>query len=280
MVTRVRRDVRRQAGDDHARTHQARCVDRLHQVVGHRGVDGRHTGDVDDDHLGAVGADRPQQLLGDLAGALAVQHADDRQDQQLFAHLQHGRGQLADGLLLLADDALALLHEADGHGVGDAVGRRLVGVEHPVQQVEVGLVLLEQRPGEHVAQQQHDAEHLVGLHAPGDDAFRQVARVGLQRLDATGLEHLDVVVVHRGRLGEQLLRRHRRQQFRLGDPAGPLLTQGSPVLPQMLDELGQQTFAGESRRLGALDTKSIDDSDIRPPTPLVLREMARVLCRH
>ena len=72
-----------------------------------------------------------------------------------------GRGQLADRLLLLADDALALLDEADGHRVGDAVGRRLVGVEHPVQQLEVGLVLLEQRAGEHVAQQQHDADDLV-----------------------------------------------------------------------------------------------------------------------
>jgi len=58
--------------------------------------------------------------------------------------LQHRRGQLADGLLLLADDALTLLDEAHRDGVGDPVGGRLVGVEHSVQQFEVGLVFLEQ----------------------------------------------------------------------------------------------------------------------------------------
>ena len=80
--------------------------------------------------LRAVGADAAQELLGELAGALAVEHADDRQDQQPLADLQHRRRELADRLLLLADDALALLDEADRHGVGDPVGGRLVGVEH------------------------------------------------------------------------------------------------------------------------------------------------------
>src|SRR4051795_4834292 len=66
----------------------------------------------------AVGADAPQQLLGELAGPLAVQHADDRQDEQPLAHLEDRRGELADGLLLLAYDALALLDEVHAHGVG------------------------------------------------------------------------------------------------------------------------------------------------------------------
>jgi hypothetical protein len=79
-----------------------------------------------------------------LAGALAVEDADDRQDQQLLAHLQHRGGQLADRFLLLADDAFAFLDEADGHRVRNAVGRGFVGVEHPVEQVEIRLVLLEQ----------------------------------------------------------------------------------------------------------------------------------------
>ena len=58
-----------------------------------------------------------------------VEHADDRQDQQPFAHLQHRRRQLADRRLLLADDALALLDEADADGDRDSVRGRFVGVE-------------------------------------------------------------------------------------------------------------------------------------------------------
>jgi len=152
--------------------------------------------------------------------------------------------------LLLADDALAFLHEADGDGVGDPVGRGLVGVEHPVQQVEVRLILLEERPGQHVAQQQDDADDLIGLHATRNDAFGQVARVVLQRLDAAGLEHLDVAVVHRRCLGEDLLGRHRGQQFGLGDPAGPFLAQPRSVLAQVLHQLWQQqTRTRNCRRL-------------------------------
>jgi hypothetical protein len=37
-----------------------RRVDRLHEVVGDRRVDRRHAGDVDHDHLRAVGADPAQ----------------------------------------------------------------------------------------------------------------------------------------------------------------------------------------------------------------------------
>ena len=102
------------------------------------------TRDVDDDDLGAVLADAGQQLLGQLAGPVAVEHADDGQDEQSLAHREHGRRQLADGVLLLSDDPLALVDEADRHGVGDPVRSGLVGVEHLVEQGEVALVLLEE----------------------------------------------------------------------------------------------------------------------------------------
>src|SRR5256885_11881266 len=59
--------------------------------------------------------------------------------------------------------------------------------------------------------------------AARDDALGEVARVVLQRLDRAGLEHLDVVVVDRGRLGEDLLLCQGRQQTRLADAPGPLL---------------------------------------------------------
>src|SRR5919205_902801 len=68
------------------------------------------------------------------------------------------------------------------------------------------------RARQHVAQEQDDAEHLVGLDAARDDALREVTRVVLQRLHRAGLEHLDVVVVDRRRLGEDLLLRECRQQ--------------------------------------------------------------------
>jgi len=45
--------------------------------------------------------------------ALRIDHADDRQNQQPLAHLQHWCGQLPDRFLLLPDDALALFHESD-----------------------------------------------------------------------------------------------------------------------------------------------------------------------
>src|SRR5829696_3683893 len=170
-------DLGGEARDDHVRAHQARRVDGLDQVVGHRGVDRRDAGDVDHDHLRAVRADAPQQLLRELAGALAVEDADDRQDQEPLADLQHRRGELSDRLLLLADDALALLDEVDRHGVRDPVRGGLVGVEDLVEVVEVRLVLLEERAGEDVAQQQHDAQHLVRLDAARDDPLGQVAGV-------------------------------------------------------------------------------------------------------
>src|SRR2546430_2571079 len=90
--------------------------------------------------------------LGQLPRALRVDDADDRQNQQSLAHLQHRGGELPDRLLLLPDDTLALLHEADGHRIRDAVRRRLVGVEDAVELVEVSVVLGEQRAGEDVTQ--------------------------------------------------------------------------------------------------------------------------------
>jgi hypothetical protein len=99
-----------------------RGFDGLHEPVGDCRIDRRHTGNVHHSHLAAVLADAAPQLLGQLACALRIDETADRQDQQALAHAQHRRRQFANGFLLLADDALALLHEADGYGIGDAVG--------------------------------------------------------------------------------------------------------------------------------------------------------------
>jgi hypothetical protein len=99
------------------------------------------------------------------------------------------------------------------------------------------LVLLEERAGEHVAQEQDDAEDLVGLDSAGDDPLRQVARVVLEGLDGARLEHFDVVVVDRRRFGEDLVRRQGGEQPRLRDTARPLLPQLGPVGAEMRHEL-------------------------------------------
>ena len=45
-------------GEDAGRTHEARRLDGVHQMAGHRGVDRGDTGDVDDDDRAAPGRDR------------------------------------------------------------------------------------------------------------------------------------------------------------------------------------------------------------------------------
>ena len=75
---------------------------------------------------------------------MRIDDADDRQNEEALAYLQHRRRQLADRFLLLPDDTLALFDESDGHRVGDAVRRGLVAVENPVQFFDVVLVLGEQ----------------------------------------------------------------------------------------------------------------------------------------
>ena len=57
MVTSVRAMSEESPGDDDAGTHEPRRINGLDEVIGDGRVDLGHTGDVDDDHLGAVGAD-------------------------------------------------------------------------------------------------------------------------------------------------------------------------------------------------------------------------------
>jgi len=118
------------------------------------------------------------------------------------------------------------------------------GVENPIQLVEVLVVLAEQRARQHVAQQQHDADHLVRLDAARDDALRQVAGVRLQRFERSCLERFHVVVVHRGRFGEDFLLRHGREELRPGDTACPLFPQLRPILAEVRDQLAQQRRRG------------------------------------
>jgi len=49
--------------NNHRRAKQPRSLNRLYQVVRHRDVHGRHTGDIESPPLRAVGADSTEQLL-------------------------------------------------------------------------------------------------------------------------------------------------------------------------------------------------------------------------
>src|SRR5262245_54359030 len=149
-------DLRRAPGADDVGPHEPARVHGLDEVVGHRDVHRGHPRDVHHHDLRPVGPDAAEELLGELSRALGIDDADDGQDEQPVPHLEHGRRELADGLLLLPDDALPFLDEAHRHRVGDAVGRGLVGVEHRVQEREVALVLLEERSGEDVPEEEHD----------------------------------------------------------------------------------------------------------------------------
>ena len=112
------------------------------------------------------------------------------------------------GLLLVVDDPLPLLDEAHPDGHSDSVRRGLVCVQDAIQELAIVLIFREQGAREHVSQEQHDPEDLVGLDASRDDPLRQLAGVRLQGLDAARLEGVHVVVVDRGGLGEDLLVRH------------------------------------------------------------------------
>jgi len=65
--------------------------------------------------------------------------------------------------------------------------------------------------GQHVAQEQHDADHLARLHAARHDALGQLSSVGLHRLEGAGLQGIEVVVVDGRRFHEDLVLAHRRE---------------------------------------------------------------------
>ena len=154
------------------------------------------------------------------------------------------------GLLLLANDPLALFDETDAHRVGNAVGGRFVGIEHALQQFEVVAIFLEQRAGQHVAQEQHDLQHFARFHPARDDALRQVLRVSLKGLDAAGFEHPQVTVVDGPCFRKDLSSAHGAEQLGIANAFGPFLTQLGTIAPKVRYQLTQQLPAAGRRRAG------------------------------
>ncbi len=182
-----------------------------------------------------------------------IDHADDRQNQQPLPNLQHGRRQLPNGLLLLADNALAFLHETYAHGVGDAIRRGLVSVQDAVQHTEVALILFEQGSRQHIAQQEHDAQDFVRFDAARNNPLGKIARVFLKRLHTSGLEHRHVIVVDSRGFDEDFFLSHGGQQPRFGDSPRPFFPELRSVLPEVRHQLCQQSLrsgfiGGQDRR--------------------------------
>src|SRR5262249_47860326 len=260
-------NLSRQTGHDDRGAQESRGLHRLNQMVRHTGVHRRDARDVDHDDLGAVDPNAAEQLLRELTRALGVDDADDRKDQQSLAHGQHRSGELTDRFLLLANDSLALLDEAHRHRIGDAVGGGFIDVEYVTELREVYPILGEQRPREHVTQQQHDPNNLVGFNPPRNDALGQAAGVGLQGLDRSGLQGLKVIVVHGRRFGEDLLRRHRGQQLGLGNAPGPLLTELRTVLSEMGYQLAQQDISRSEGDVTERFRSNLNHDAPPPPYP-------------
>ncbi|MNT40005.1 hypothetical protein D3C72_1762950 [compost metagenome] len=108
-------DLRANAADDAVGPHQADGGDGLEQVLGHQGIDGRYTGDVDDGDLRAGVDDPLQQRFHHHLGALRVQRADHRQGEDAVPQLDHRGRQLQQFFLLALDHRLAgFLKGADG----------------------------------------------------------------------------------------------------------------------------------------------------------------------
>ena len=212
----------------------------MHQVVRHRNVHRRDARDVDDHYFCAVGADSAQQLFGQLSRPLRVDHPDDRENQQAFANLQNRSRQFPDGFLLLTDDALAFLDETDGHGVGDAVGRRFVGVQDAVQLLEIGLILCEKRARQHVAEEENNTDNFMRFDAARNDALGKISCVSLQRFEGFRLESLDVAVVHRRGFGEDFFLGHSRQQPGFRNAANPLFAELRSVLAEVCHQFAKQ----------------------------------------
>ena len=209
-------------------------------MVGDRNVHGRHACDINDDDLCTVGANPAEQLLSQLPGALRVDHADNRENQEPLTNLQDWRREFTNGFLLLANDALALLNETNRHGVGDAVCRRLVRVQDAVELFEIGLVLCEERARQHVAKEENDSHDFVCFNASRDDAFGKVSRVSLQRFEGFGLESFHVAVIHRRRFGEDFFLGHGREQSRFRNAVDPLFAKLSSVLAEVCHQFSKQ----------------------------------------
>uniref|UniRef100_A0A1I7YBM1 PE-PGRS family protein n=1 Tax=Steinernema glaseri TaxID=37863 RepID=A0A1I7YBM1_9BILA len=108
-------DLRAYTADDAVGAHQADGGHGLEQVLGHQGIDGGHTGDVDDGDFRAGVDDALQQRFHHHLGALRVQGADHRQCQYAVPQLDHRGGQLQQFFLLALDHRLAgFLEGADG----------------------------------------------------------------------------------------------------------------------------------------------------------------------
>ena len=175
---------------------------------------------------------------------LRVDDADDRQDQHAVAHLQHRRRQLADRLLLLAHDFLALLDEGERDDREDLVGDRLVDVQRRGEAGHVALIALEETSTVNVAQSQQAADDLLRRHAAQDAAFRHAGSIAFRAGVFAGVQAADAGFVDVDGLRFRLFRRQAGEQAFGGHLLHPLAAQRRPFLAQVCNQLAQQSLFG------------------------------------
>src|SRR5436305_7235169 len=138
------RNRRADAGDDTGRAEQAHSGNGFDQVIGHLRVDGRHAGDVEDGDLGARLDDALKQAFHHQLRAAAVERADQRQADDAIPYLHDRRRQFQHILLLLADDALAILDRRYEDERAEFIERFRYFVDLIDQQFGIVLILVAQ----------------------------------------------------------------------------------------------------------------------------------------
>src|SRR5258706_7693527 len=97
-------DLRADADQDALAAQQLGRLHGAHEVAGDRGVYHRDAGDIHDHNLRAHTPDRLKQALHHLHGAPAVDHADQRQKEDILPDLDYRHGQLVEQRGLRIDD--------------------------------------------------------------------------------------------------------------------------------------------------------------------------------
>src|SRR2546423_4870293 len=177
------RDGRADAGDDAGRAEQAHGGHGLNQVIRHLRVDGRHAGDVEDGDLGARLDDALKQALHHQLRAAAVERADQRQADDAIPDLHDGRRQLQHILLLLADDALALLDRRYEDERAEFVERFRYFVDLIDQQFGIVLILVTQEGQQRFFQAEDIKRRLRWTESLGGARFGDFQKQAANRIE-------------------------------------------------------------------------------------------------
>ena len=151
---------------------------------------------------------------------------------------------LADRLLLLAHDFLALFDEGESDDREDLVGDRLVDIQRCGEAGHIALIALEEASTIDIAQSQQATDDLLGRHASQDAALRHAGRIPFRAGVFAGVEATDASLIDVDRFRFRLFQREAGEQAFRGHLLDPLAAQRFPFLAQVRDKLPQQSLLG------------------------------------